>query len=413
MDKNILIIGFNSELAQNTIKELKQNNWNIYATSRQVGMMEDKVHEYNLDVTNEMNFIHLKEKFSDLKFDVILNFAGIAIAGAVEQLDELELKKQFDVNFLGLLRIIKYFAPNLNKGGRLINISSMASYGIFPFLTPYCASKASADILLNNYSIENNVKVVSIRPGAVATKFWESSIELNKNTLIVTLDGNKYVFEQKPFKVISYWCLENGSSIQGRIDAFRYALNVRQSLMSKTGRKLLYTELSPELLSYIQNKLDDKYSPDAISGELKQAGINTVCTQTIYNYISLGILKSAVYKRHTKKAANKARIAYNNTRGRSIEERPFALRERIYGNWEMDTVVGKQGSKAALLVLTERVSRFEIIIKLRDKTQKSIIAALDKQEKAYKDKFSLIFKSITVDNGKRIFRYGKFRKISV
>ncbi len=182
MDKNILIIGFNSELAQNTIKELKQNNWNIYATSRQVGMMEDKVHEYNLDVTNEMNFIHLKEKFSDLKFDVILNFAGIAIAGAVEQLDELELKKQFDVNFLGLLRIIKYFAPNLNKGGRLINISSMASYGIFPFLTPYCASKASADILLNNYSIENNVKVVSIRPGAVATKFWESSIELNKNT---------------------------------------------------------------------------------------------------------------------------------------------------------------------------------------------------------------------------------------
>ena len=64
-------------------------------------------------------------------------------------------------------------------------------------------------------------------------------------------------------------------------------------------------------------------------------------------------------------------------------------------------------------MLTERVSRFEIIIKLRNKTQKSIIAALDKLEKAYKDKFSLIFKSITVDNGKRIFRYGRFRKISV
>ena len=83
----------------------------------------------------------------------------------------------------------------------------------------------------------------------------------------------------------------------------------------------------------------------------------------------------------------------------------------VIGRWI--SVVGKQGSKAALLVLTERVSRFEIIIKLRNKTQKSIIAALDKLEKAYKDKFSLIFKSITVDNGKRIFRYGKFRKISV
>ena len=182
MDKNILIIGLNSELAQDTIAELKQKNWNIYATSRQIGLMDENVREFNLDVTNEMDFIHLKEKFKDLKFDVILNFAGIAIAGAVEELNELELKKQFDVNFYGLLRIIKYFAPNLEKDGRLINVSSMASYGIFPFLAPYCASKAAADILLNSYSIENNIKVVSIRPGAVATKFWETSIELNKNT---------------------------------------------------------------------------------------------------------------------------------------------------------------------------------------------------------------------------------------
>lgn len=52
--------------------------------------------------------------------------------------------------------------------------------------------------------------------------------KLNKETLIVTLDGNSQVIAQKPFKVISYWCLENGSSIQGRIDAFRYALNARQ-----------------------------------------------------------------------------------------------------------------------------------------------------------------------------------------
>ena len=177
-----------------------------------------------------------------------------------------------------------------------------------------------------------------------------------------------------------------------------YSLNVRQGMMSKTGRKLLYKELDPELLSYIQKKLDDKYSPDAISGELKKAG-NTICTQTIYNYISLGILNSCDYKRQVRKVKSNARIAYNNTRGRSIEERPFELKERIYGNWEMDTVVGKQGSKAALLVLTERVSRFEIIIKLKDRTQKSVISALDKLEKEYKDKFSLIFKSITVDNG--------------
>ena len=168
--------------------------------------------------------------------------------------------------------------------------------------------------------------------------------------------------------------------------------------MSKTGRKLVYN-IEYSLLDYIQSKLEEKYSPDSISGDLRHQGISTISTQTIYNYISLGLLESLEYRQHSKQCKSKARIAYNNTRGRSIEERPFELKERVFGNWEMDTAVGKQGSKSALLVLTERVSRFEIIIKLRDKTQKSITAALDKLEREYKDKFSLMFKSITVDNG--------------
>ena len=66
-------------------------------------------------------------------------------------------------------------------------------------------------------------------------------------------------------------------SMRQEYSAF-YSLTIRAELMSNTGRKLLYTALSPELLSYIQSRLDDKYSPDAISGELKHAGIYTVCT---------------------------------------------------------------------------------------------------------------------------------------
>jgi len=183
MDKNILVIASTSELAQRTIEELKGQGFNIYSTSRHsAGVMEKEVTEYKLNVADEYDFIHLKEKISNIKFDTIINFAGIAIAGAVDELNEMELKKQLDVNLFGLLRIIKYLCPNLNKDGKLINVSSMATYGIFPFLSPYCISKASADILLNTFSIETGIKTVSIRPGAVATKFWEASIELNKNT---------------------------------------------------------------------------------------------------------------------------------------------------------------------------------------------------------------------------------------
>ena len=184
MNNNILVIASTSELAQRTISELKKQGYNIYATTRHsAGVMEEGVIEYKLDVIDEYSFIHLKEKLSNLKFDTIINFAGIAIAGAVDELNELELKKQFDVNLFGLLRIIKYLCPFLEENGKLINVSSMASYGIFPFLSPYCMSKASADILLNTYSIETGIKTVSIRPGAVATKFWEASIDLNKDVL--------------------------------------------------------------------------------------------------------------------------------------------------------------------------------------------------------------------------------------
>ena len=195
MERNILIIASTSELAQRTIDELKNKNYKIYTTSRHsAGIIESNVIEYKLDVTNELDFINLKEKFHNIQFDTIINFAGIAIAGLVCEIDEIALKKQLDVNLFGLLKIIKYFKGNIAEGGRLINISSMASYGIFPFLSPYCLSKAGADILLNTYSIETGVKTVSIRPGAVATKFWESSIELNRGNFEKTKFTNEKEF---------------------------------------------------------------------------------------------------------------------------------------------------------------------------------------------------------------------------
>lgn len=188
-------------------------------------------------------------------------------------------------------------------------------------------------------------------------------------------------------------------SIRKEYSAY-HSIIVHQHAMSKTGKKKKLTTLMPDLLNYIQNKLNAKYSPDAISGELKREGIYCICTQTIYNYINLGIFKYKEYKKRKKvKYKSLQKIAYNNTRGRSISERPFQPDERPFGNWEMDTVVGKRGTKDTLLVLTERLSRYEIIIKLKDKTQKSVISALDNLETKYKDIFSLIFKSITVDNG--------------
>lgn len=66
----------------------------------------------------------------------------------------------------------------------------------------------------------------------------------------------------------------------------------------------------------------------------------------------------------------------------------------------MDTVIGKaKGKGKVLLVLTERLTRFEIILKIDGKTEKAVIKGLNKLERRYKKGFRNIFKSITVDNG--------------
>lgn len=118
------------------------------------------------------------------KIDVLINGAGCVIAGAMEHMEASRLRRQFEVNTFSHLEFTQNLIPLL-PNGRVINISSMASFGIFPFVAPYCASKRALDILFNAMSVEmqGKLNVISIKPGVIATPLWEKSIELNKNAL--------------------------------------------------------------------------------------------------------------------------------------------------------------------------------------------------------------------------------------
>ena len=172
-----------------------------------------------------------------------------------------------------------------------------------------------------------------------------------------------------------------------------------------------------ELAKHIEKKIvEDKYSPDAVIGEIRQKKkkfATTICTKTLYNYIDQGVFanitnKNLPVKKNRKRGEyNKVRISHNNLKGTSIEERPEYIETRKeYGHWEMDCVVGKRkGSGNALLVLTERKYREQIIIKMSNQKQTSVIKALDKLEKQYKKRFKGKFKTITVDNGVEFLDY--------
>lgn len=162
-----------------------------------------------------------------------------------------------------------------------------------------------------------------------------------------------------------------------------------------------------DFINFVESKIKEKYSPGAIIGMIRHENLNfktNICRVTLYSYIDKGLFlnvtnKDLLRKGNQKKKYRKVRIK-KAPAGTSIEKRPNYIEERKeFGHWELDTVIGKRKKGEVLFVLTERMTRFEIIYKAKDKTALSVVLFLNKLERKYKKFFLQIFKTITVDNG--------------
>jgi IS30 family transposase len=166
-----------------------------------------------------------------------------------------------------------------------------------------------------------------------------------------------------------------------------------------------------KLADYIEDKIkNERWSPDAIIGRIKAEGPEfetKICTKMVQSYIDNGIFRDVtnkdlwVKKNKRKHGHKKIRtVALNNMMGKSISERPEVANNRQEkGHWEIDLVVGKQGTKPVILTLVERVSRNSLYILVKNKTQKEVIAAIKRARRRVGGDFSDVFKSITADNG--------------
>lgn len=181
----------------------------------------------------------------------------------------------------------------------------------------------------------------------------------------------------------------------------------RANLAAKGGDLKLGSDR--KLADYIERKIiHEKYSPAAVLGEIRRKHLQFTAeirsVSTIYSYIDKGVFLHLTNKNLPRKGSQKRSYRHvrpaRAPRGESIENRPAEILERsTFGNWEMDTVVSGKKGKGCALVLTERLTRQEIILPLREKSAAGTVAALDRLERRYGKLFYSIFKTITVDNG--------------
>ena len=158
----------------------------------------------------------------------------------------------------------------------------------------------------------------------------------------------------------------------------------------------------------VQQVREHKWSLDACCGYAKLHRLfepsEMVCSRTLYNWVWANLLPlkvtelpDALRRNTSKPKRHENRTSY----GKNISIRPAIAGLRIEeGHWEGDTVVGKKrGREAVILSLLEKKTENYLAIRIRNKTSEAVMEAMQALRAEFGDRFSKVFKTITVDNG--------------
>lgn len=177
-NKIILITGVSSGFGRETAKYLASIGYNVYGSVRSKADSLPGVKLLNMDVTNPVSVKNGVDTIisNEGRIDILINNAGMGIAGAVEETDFNEIDIQFDTNFKGSVTVIRSVLPYMRekKTGTIINISSIGGLMGLPFQGFYSASKFAIEGLSQSLRMElkpYNINVVVVNPGDFNTGF--------------------------------------------------------------------------------------------------------------------------------------------------------------------------------------------------------------------------------------------------
>ncbi|WP_100399547.1 SDR family NAD(P)-dependent oxidoreductase [Bacillus sp. FJAT-44742] len=158
----------------------------LYVRAKDLNVLE-YIHFKKLDVTSADIQEEVKAVIKEAgRIDVLVNNAGYAAAGYMENFPVEELRQQFETNVFGVAAITQGALPYMreSKGGRIINISSVSGLIPFPVIGPYAASKHALEAMTESLSYEldgTGIEAFLLELGSFQTDIWEKgSVQWSK-----------------------------------------------------------------------------------------------------------------------------------------------------------------------------------------------------------------------------------------
>lgn len=179
-----LVTGANSGLGSYAARGLVDAGFEVVGTSRNIGGLDHGrgITFLELDVTRDESVTAAVEaviaQFG--RIDVLVNNAGMGLAGASEENSIVQAQKLFDINVFGVMRMTNAVLPHMRRqgSGRIINISSI--FGLMP--APYMAAYSATKYAVEGYSEsvdhevrEHNIRVLLVEPGGTRTGFDDNT----------------------------------------------------------------------------------------------------------------------------------------------------------------------------------------------------------------------------------------------
>ena len=183
----VLITGCSSGIGRAAAFSLHKAGFLVYATARNAAALGDLadrgLRTMALDVTDEAS---MTQAVAAVEADagtvgVLINNAGYGLYGPVEQQPMAEIRRQFETNVFGLIRLTQLVLPGMRRRrtGRILNVSSMGGRATLPGGAFYHASKYAVEALSDALRMEVaqfGIDVVLIEPGPVRTPWNDVAV---------------------------------------------------------------------------------------------------------------------------------------------------------------------------------------------------------------------------------------------